>query len=120
MAPACHIANQMDMGDGGAAGMEDRIAQSVLNALHAQDAATQRQGPRGNASGRGGGQGFARGGRGGRPFSGPRGPPVVPGVPPEIVRQRLDAQQCVRCGAEGHRSPACPNAITASAARPLN
>jgi hypothetical protein len=110
-------ANQMELDDDGSSSLDDRISRAVLNAMHTQQAGPQgagaktptHRGPsneRGNVPGRGG-----FGGRGGR-FA-PRGPPVVPGVSPEIVRQRLDAQQCVRCGVEGHRSPACPNAISA-------
>ena len=112
-------ANQMDVDDGDAAGMEDRIARSVLNALQGQSSGFQGLGAktqtqRGYASERDGGRGgAARGGRGGRFGGGQRPLPVVPGVPSDVVRQRLDAQQCVRCGADGHRSPACPNAISA-------
>lgn len=119
--PAAASAHQMDIDH--SEGVEERITRSVLNALQAQGssssqgfgakAQTQRgyqqernsRAPPGTAGNRG-----RFGGRSGGPQ---RGPPVVPGVPAEIVRQRLDAQQCVRCGAEGHRSPACPNAISA-------
>lgn len=119
------IAHQMEMGsDGSEESLDDRISRAVLNAMQTQQssgssvssgsgvgAKTQTQ--RGYANERGGSQ---RGrGRGGR-FGGQQrsfGPPVVPGVPEEVVRRRLDAQQCVRCGDEGHRSPACPNAISA-------
>jgi hypothetical protein len=111
-------ANQMHVDDGDGTSLDDRITRAVLNAMQTQGssggpmAKTQTQ-PRGQQqeSGRGGGRGGFRGGRGGR-FGGSRGPPVVPGVSAEIVRQRLDAQQCVRCGVDGHRSPACPNAIS--------
>jgi len=104
-------ANQMDVDDDGSAGRLDRI-EAALNAMAARNtdgmgAKTQmHQGYTKQRGGRGG----ARGGRDG--FK-PRGPPEVPGVPEHVVRQRLDAQQCIRCGQEGHRSPACPNAITA-------
>jgi hypothetical protein len=120
-----HSLNQMDVDDGDGASLDDRIQRAVLNAMHARDrdssggsmgAKTQthrgytheRERNAGGA-GRGGARGGSRGGR----FA-PRGPPVVPGVPEHVVRQRLDAQQCVRCGGQGHRSPACPNAISAS------
>jgi len=118
--PSLH---QMDIddGDAGASSLDDRITKAVLNAMQnvqggngvGMGAKTQTQ--RGyqqerNAGGRGG----SRGGRGGRFGGFPRGPPVVPGVSVDTVKQRLDAQQCVRCGGEGHRSPACPNAISAS------
>lgn len=112
--------NQMDIDDGNGASLEDRISKAVLNAMHARDSSgmgTKTQPHRGytqererGGSGRGGGRGGL--GRGGR--FGQRGPPVVPGVPENVVRQRLDAQQCIRCGGDGHRSFACPNAITAS------
>jgi hypothetical protein len=116
--------NQMEIDDGDGASLDDRITRAVLHAMQTQQssgsntnasglgAKTQTQ--RGYANERGGrGRGGARGGRGGRFVGLQRGPPVVPGVSPDIVRQRLDAQQCVRCGEEGHRSPACPNAISA-------
>jgi hypothetical protein len=112
--------NQMDVDDGdGAASLDERITKAVLNAMHARDssgmgakAQTHRGYTQERERGGGAGRGGARVGRGGR-FT-PRGPPVVPGVSEHIVRQRLDAQQCVRCGDAGHRSPACPNAISAS------
>ena len=55
-----------------------------------------------------------RGGRSGRFGGGSREPIAVPGVPPAVVQQRLDAKQCLRCGDSNHRSIACPNAISAS------
>jgi hypothetical protein len=116
--PAAAI-NQMDVDDGDGASLDDRIQRAVLNAMSAHGSsgmgaktqtlrgyAQERQ--QGNGASRGGGAG----GRGGR-FA-PRALMVVPGVPEATVRQRLDAKQCVRCGKEGHLSPACPNAISAS------
>ena len=122
MHPSRAAAAQMEIDhDGsGAASLEERITRSVLNALHTQQggasssgmgAKTQTQ--RGYASDSQRGGGAARGGRGGRFSRAPPPPMVVPGVPEHTVRQRLDAQQCVRCGQEGHRSFACPNAISA-------
>ena len=115
-------ANQMDVDGGdGSSSRLDRI-EAALNALSSggggnsgMGAKTQTQ--RGyqqerNTDSRGGARGGR--GRGGRFGGPPRGPPVVPGVSIDIVKRRLDAQQCVRCGGEGHRSPACPNAISAS------
>ena len=112
--------NQMDIDDGEGASLDERIQKAVLNAMSAHGnsgmgAKTQTQ--RGYAQERQQGDGGAprggfSGGRGGR--FGQRGPPVVPGVPEAVVRRRLDAKQCVRCGKDGHRSPACPNAISAS------
>jgi hypothetical protein len=103
--------HQMDVDDDGSAGRLDRI-EAALNAMATRNtdgrgAKTQmHQGYTQQRGGRGG----ARGGRGG--FR-PRGPPVVPGVPDHVVSARMQAGQCVRCGQDGHRSPACPNAITA-------
>jgi len=110
--------HQMDINDGGSADSQPpkEIWQALLNAMatrntdgmgtktHTHHGYTQQREPQR------GGRGGSRGGRGG--FK-PRGPPEVPGVPEHIVRQRMDAQQCIRCGQDGHRSPACPNAITA-------
>jgi len=111
--------NQMDIDDGGGASLDERIQRAVLNAMHARGNSgmgAKTQTHRGYTQERqqsgGGARGGSQGGRGGR--FGQRGPPVVPGVPEAVVRQRLDAQQCVRCGGDGHRSPACPNAISAS------
>jgi hypothetical protein len=115
--------NQMDVDDSDGASLEDRIQRAVLNAMHARDSSgggmgaktqthrgyTHERERNAGSAGRGGARGGSRGGR----FA-PHGPPVVPGVPEHVVRQRLDAQQCVRCGGQGHRSPACPNAISAS------
>ncbi len=51
-----------------------------------------------------------RSGRGGR--SGDRdrrgGLPRFEGIAPELVKQRMDAKQCVGCGKEGHRAINCP------------
>ena len=111
--------NQMDVDVGDGASLDERIQRAVLNAMSAHGgsgmgAKTQTQ--RGYAQERQQGDGAARGGfsggRGGR--FGSRPPPVVPGVPEAVVRRRMDAKQCVRCGVEGHISPACPNAISAS------
>ena len=114
-------AHQMEMGGDGEESLDERITRAVLNAMQTQPSSgssvssgsglgartqTQRNERGGSQRGRG---------RGGR-FGGQQrsfGPPVVPGVPEEVVRRRLDAQQCVRCGEEGHRSPACPNSISA-------
>ena len=100
--------------------LEERIERAVLNAMQGRDTSgmssnahtgyTQQR----KETQRGGRGGFRGGrGRGGRGFGQRSGPPVVPGVPEEVVRQRLDAQQCVRCGGEGHYSAACPHAISA-------
>ena len=105
--------NQMDIDDGAGASLDDRIQRAVLNAMSAHSSSgmgAKSQTQRGYAQERQ--QGGGAGNRGGR-FA-PRAPMVVPGVPEAVVRQRLDAKQCVRCGGDGHRSPACPNAITAS------
>jgi hypothetical protein len=105
--------NQMNLHDGDGASLDDRITKAVLNAMHARDGGGPQMQHRGYTQERQrGGRGGARGGRGGRLGHG--GPPVVPGVPEHVVRQRLDARQCVRCGEGGHHSPACPNAISAS------
>jgi hypothetical protein len=113
--------NQMDVDDGNGASLEDIVQRAVLNAMSAHGgngmgAKTQTQ--RGYAQERQqGGGGAARGGFGGarRGRSGQRPLMVVPGVSEAVVRQRLDAQQCLRCGGDGHRSHACPNNISASA-----
>jgi len=113
--------HQMDVDEGdSSAGRLDRI-EAALNAMHARDtsgmgAKTQtHHGYTQQRDAQRGGRGSFRGGRGrgGRGF-GQRGPPEVPGVSEQVVRQRMDAQQCVRCGQEGHRSPACPNSISGS------
>jgi len=111
--------NQMDIDDGDGASLDERIQRAVLNAMSAHGSSgmgAKTQTHRGYAQERQQGDGAARGGfsggRGGR--FGQRGPPVVPGVPEAVVRRRMDAKQCVRCGVEGHISPACPNAISAS------
>jgi hypothetical protein len=113
--------HQMDIDDGQQQPPKE-IWQALLNAMQQRDgggglgAKTQthrgytHERERGGGFGRGGSS--RRGGRGGR--FGASGPPVVPGVPEETVRQRLQAQQCVRCGQDGHRSTGCPNAISAS------
>jgi hypothetical protein len=117
--PAAAI-NQMDVDDGDGASLDERIQRAVLNAMSAHSSSgmgAKTQTHRGYAQERQQGSGAARGGfaggRGGRGF-GQRGPPVVPGVPEAVVRRRMDAKQCVRCGVEGHISPACPNTISAS------
>lgn len=59
----------------------------------------------------------AAGGQGGRGRSSSRParpPPVVPGVSPDVVQQRLANRTCLRCGEDGHNSYACPNAIKSS------
>jgi len=104
--------HQMDASHGDDASLDERISRAVLNAMHARDGGAAQTQHRGYTQERErGGRGGARGGRGGR-FS-QRVPPVVPGVPEQVVRARLQAQQCVRCGGEGHRSTGCPNAISA-------
>ena len=114
--------HQMDVDDrdDGSASRLDRI-EAALNAMatrntdgmgaktHTHHGYTQQRESQRGGHGRGGARGGGRGG-----FK-PRGPPEVPGVPEHVVRQRLDAQQCVRCGQDGHRSPACPNAICITA-----
>ena len=114
--------NQMDIDDGDGASLDDRIQQAVLNAMQRstaaaawaprrrRTAATRRSASSSGGARRGSAAGAAA--RGGR-FA-PRGPPVVPGVPEQWCGSALDAQQCVRCGGDDHRSPACPNAISAS------
>jgi hypothetical protein len=114
-------ATQMETDSGGTTGSGEDMMRSLLNALHSHNsgmgAKTQTQ--RGYAGAReqsgssyrnrGGG---ARGGRGGG--SGSRWTlPVIPGVPAEVVQQRWDAKQCVRCGGDDHRGIACPNSISA-------
>ena len=116
-------AHQMEINEGDSVALEDRITRSVLNALHAQGAGSHNMKGqshlRGNQSERGrpGSRGGFRGSRGGR-FGGNRAPPAVPGVQAEVVQQRWDAGQCLRCGSSDHISHACPNAISAS--RSLN
>jgi hypothetical protein len=108
--------NQMDVDDDTGALPSKEMWQALLNAMAARDTSgmgsktqthhgytQQRDSQRG---GRGGAHGGGRGG-----FR--RGPPEVPGVPEQVVRQRMDAQQCIRCGQDGHRSTGCPNAISA-------
>jgi hypothetical protein len=110
--------NQMDVDDDAAAHVQPpkEMWQALLNAMASRDTSglgaktqthhgytQQRDSQRG---GRGGARGGGRGG-----FR--RGPPEVPGVPEQVVRQRMDAQQCIRCGQDGHRSTGCPNAISA-------
>ena len=105
--------------DDGAGSLDERISKAVLNAMHARDtsglgAKTQtHMGYTQQRDSQRGGRGGSRGGRGGRGGFGQRRPPAIPGVPEHVVRQRLDAQQCMRCGEEGHRALACPNAISA-------
>jgi len=106
---------QMDIDDGdGSAGRLDRI-EAALNAMAARDtsgmgAKTQtHQGYTQQREAQRGGRGGFRG-RGG--FK--RGPPEVRGVPEHVVRKRMDNDACIRCGEQGHRSPSCPNTITAS------
>jgi hypothetical protein len=108
--------NQMDVDDDAGAQPPKEMWQALLNAMASRDTSglgaktqthhgytQQREAQRG---GRGGARGGGRGG-----FR--RGPPEVPGVPEQVVRQRMDAQQCIRCGQDGHRSTGCPNAISA-------
>jgi hypothetical protein len=105
--------NQMDIDDGDGAQPPKEIWQALLNAMHARDnggGSAKGHMHRGYTQERE--RNAGRGGRGSR--SSGFGPPVVPGVPEQVVRQRLDAQQCVRCGGDGHRSTGCPNAISAS------
>ena len=114
-------ANQMDVDDGDSSASRLNRIEATLNAMAARDASgmgaktqtqrgyTQDRERNASGSGRGGARGGSRGGR----FA-PRGPPVVPGVPEQVVRRRWDAQQCLRCGEGGHNSHACPNAISAS------
>lgn len=126
---AAAAANQMDIDDGDGASLDERISRAVVNAMQSQQAQpgagssgfgakTQTQrGYQAERSARNGARAGQRGGRGGgsRPNSRPL--PVVPGVPPELVQQRWDAKQCLRCGTDGHTSHACTNAISA---RPSN
>ena len=120
-APVKSSLNQMDIDDS-AASLDDRIQRAVLNAMAARDtsgigAKTQarmgyQQQRDERSEGRGGGPGGGRGGRSGGYQ--PRGTPVVPGVSEHVVRQRWDAQQCIRCGSSDHVARACPNATSAS------
>jgi hypothetical protein len=116
--PAAAV-NQMEVDGDADVSLGERIERAVLNAIGAHGnsgmgAKTQTQ--RGYAQERQQGGHSVRGGRAGGKGdrSSSRPPMVVPGVPEEVVRKRLQAKQCVRCGAEGHFSPACPNAISAS------
>jgi hypothetical protein len=114
--------HQMDISDGDGSQPPKEIWQALLNAMQAQgsnDVGAKMQMQRGypqereqRGNGRGG-RGGQSGGRGGR-FGMRSGPPVVPGVPESVVRERWHAQQCLRCGQGGHNSHACPNAISAS------
>lgn len=115
--------NQMGIDDEPAAGMEDRIARSVLNALQAQQnmgyaglgAKTQTQrGYNDQRASVAAGRGGHRGGRGGR--FGNRGGMTytIPGVPAATVEQRRAAGQCLRCGSGDHRGMECPNAPSAT------
>jgi hypothetical protein len=101
--PAAAAVNQMDIDAGG---IQQLVNTAVLNALRMQSID-------GGASERGG-----RGHRGRRSFggraAGRRPPPNIPGVPSNIVQQRWDAKQCLRCGAADHLALSCPNAISAS------
>jgi hypothetical protein len=64
--------------------------QQLLNAMQ-----SQRRGPAGHSSGRGG--------------RGPgRGAPRVSGLSEQQVRERLDAGTCFACGKPGHRKADCP------------
>ena len=83
----------MDVDDGSGASLEQRIQQAVLNAMQAQGgngmgAKTQTQRgysqEREHRGGGRGGRGGRGGGRGGR-FGMRSGPPVVPGVPEQVV-----------------------------------
>jgi hypothetical protein len=113
--------HQMDVDDGSASRL-DRI-EAALNALSSahgnagMGAKTQTQRgysqERERRGGGRGGRGGQSGGGGGR-FGMRSGPPVVPGVPEQVVRDRYHAQQCMRCGQDGHRYHTCPNAISAS------
>ena len=113
--------HQMDVDDGSASRL-DRI-EAALNALSSahgnagMGAKTQTQRgysqERERRGGGRGGRGGQSGGGGGR-FGMRSGPPVVPGVPEQVVRDRYHAQQCLRCGQGGHHRHACPNAISAS------
>jgi hypothetical protein len=43
------------------------------------------------------------------PFGrGSRGPPRIPGLSPQQVRERMDAGLCFLCGEAGHRKYGCP------------
>jgi hypothetical protein len=127
-------ANQMEVGGGEGASLDERIERAVLNAIQAQQgvappsglgAKTQTQ--RGYAQERG-----ARGNFGSR-VGGRRGPaerissggeiprlPKVPGVSPAVVEQRRTAGQCYRCGSSEHTRFECTNASSASASHSSN
>ena len=109
------VANQMEIDHGDGSALESRVAQAVLNALHARDKA---QGA--GASGLGakmqtqrgyqqqGGRGGVRAGAGRFPSQ----PPQIPGIPEELVQQRWTEKLCLRCGSADHRAMACPNGIS--------
>jgi hypothetical protein len=114
--------SQMDVDDGGDEQPPKGVWQALLNAMQSQgssDMGAKTQTQRGYSQereqrgGGRGGRGGQSGGRGGR-FGMRSGPPVVPGVPESVVRERWHAQQCLRCGQGGHQRHACPNAISAS------
>jgi hypothetical protein len=109
---------QMDAGGYSAAqpSLDERLAdmQAALNALQSQQAygtvpQTQRSFPpfRGGRGGQAGRGGRSAGGSSSRPL------PAIPGVPADVIRQRWDARLCLRCGDDGHRAVACPNALSA-------
>ena len=112
--------HQMDVDDrnDGSASRLDRI-EAALNAMatrntdgmgaktHTHHGYTQQRESQRGGHGRGGARGGGRGG-----FR-PRATPEVPGVPEHVVRQRWDAQQCIRCGSGEHVARACPNATSA-------
>ena len=96
---------QLELGDDdGNAPVTTRQMQEMINAVSMQQATRPAQ-AFGGGGRRGGGQ---RGGAGrGRRSE----PPGVPGVSPDVVRQRWGARQCVRCGEDGHIGVSCPNTI---------
>lgn len=63
------------------------------------------------------GRGRGRGGRaGGRPHqregeSGPRTRSRTPGLSDDVVRSRIRAGQCIKCGQEGHYKAECANEV---------
>lgn len=66
---------------------------------------------RGRGRGRGAPGGFRGGGRGGRGRGGaPLGGRSID-LPADVVKKRLDADKCIRCGDADHWKSQCPNAV---------
>jgi hypothetical protein len=96
--------------------VQERINRAVLNALQqvqqggaAAGIGAKTQTARGYQEQRS--RGGMRGGRGGGGRFGQARLPAVPEVSPDVIRQRLEAGACLRCGQTGHRAAGCPNGI---------